>query len=224
MLDISNLSEKELLDLKTQIQTKLNSLSADRADKSHADYETLSKYVHQFNQLCRIRHIDMRMDLLQNKDDNRALLRLVEASDDTFLNIHFTDLDNVRSLIDIVNRHTQYTSLYHMLEDLDDFRILEFDLDRIDIEFRYKNITFAISDMTKQITINSRINLGNGTANYDFILGDFTLDVFNPDSANLEFELNHRTVIHDISVIESEINEICDKMFDKIESLRYYAK
>lgn len=157
-------------------------------------------------------------------DDIRALLRLVEASDDTFLNIHFADLDDVRSLIDIVNRHTQYTSLYHMLEDLDDFRILEFDLDRIDIEFRYKNITFAISDMTKQITINSRINLGDGTANYEFILGDFTLDVFNPDSANLEFELNHRTVIHDISVIESEINEICDKMFDKIESLRYYAK
>lgn len=78
--------------------------------------------------------------------------------------------------------------------------------------------------MTNQITINSRINLGNGTANYDFILGDFTLDVFNRDSANLEFELNYRTVIHDISVIESEINEICDKMFDKIESLRYYAK
>ena len=180
--------------------------------------------MHQFNQLCKIRHIDMRMDLLQNKDDNRALLRLVEASDDAFLTIHFADLGNVRSLIDIVNRHTQYTSLYHMLEDLDDFKILEFDLDRIDLEFRYKNVTFAISDMSKQITINSRINLGNGTANYDFILGDFTLDVFNPDSANLEFELNHRTVIYDISVIESEINEICDKMFDKIESLRYYAK
>lgn len=93
MLDISNLSEKELLELKSQIQTKLNSLSADRADKSHADYETLSKHVHQFNQLCKIRHIDMRTDLIQNKDDNRALLRLVEASDDTFLNIHFADLD-----------------------------------------------------------------------------------------------------------------------------------
>ena len=224
MLDISNLSKKELLDLKTQIQTKLNSLSADRADKSHADYETLSKYVHQFNQLCRIRHIDMRMDLLQNKDDNRALLRLVKASDDTFLNIHFTDLDNVRSLIDIVNRHTQYTSLYHMLEDLDDFRILEFDLDRIDIEFKYKNVTFAISDMTKQITINSRINLGNGTANYDFILGDFTLDVLNRDDSHLEFELNRRTTIHSINQIELVIERLCEDMFDKIESLGYYQK
>lgn len=224
MLDISNLSEKELLELKTQIQTKLNSLSANRADKSHADYETLSKYVHQFNQLCRIQHIDMRMDLLQNKDDNRALLRLVEASDDTFLTIHFADLDDVRSLIDIVNRHTQYTSLYRMLEDLDDLRILEFKEDEIVIDFSYKNVTFTISDMSKQITINSRINLGCGTANYAFVLGDFTLDVFNRDSANLEFELNHRAVIYDISVIESEINEICDKMFDKIESLQYYAK
>lgn len=224
MLDISNLSEKELLELKTQIQTKLNSLSADRADKSHADYETLSKYVHQFNQLCKIRNIDMRMDLLQNKDDNRALLRLVEASDDTFLNIHFADLDNVRSLIDIVNRHTQYTSLYHMLEDLDNFRILEFDLDRIDIEFRYKNITFAISDMTKQITINSRINLGNGTANYDFILGDFTLDVMNPEESHLVFELNRRTTIHNINQIELVLDRLCEDMFEKIESLGYYQK
>ena len=152
------------------------------------------------------------------------MLRLVEASDDTFLKVHFADMSSLQKLIEIVNRHTQYTSLYHMLEDLDDFKILEFENDRIDIEFSYKNITFAISDMSKQITINSRINLGNGTANYDFILGDFTLDVFNRESANLEFELNHRTIIHDISEIESVLDEICDNMFDKIESLRYYAK
>ena len=224
MLDISDLSEKELLELKSQIQTKLNSLSADRADRSHADYETLSKYVHQFNQLCKIQHIDMRMDLLQNKDDNRALLRLVEASDDTFLTIHFTDLDNVRSLIDIVNRHTQYTSLYHMLEDLDNFKILEFENDRIDIEFQYKNVTFAISDMTNQITINSRINLGHGTSDYVFVLGDFTLDVLNRDDSHLEFELNRRTTIHSINQIELVIERLCEDMFDKIESLGYYQK
>lgn len=210
--------------MKTQIQTKLNSLSADRADRSHADYETLSKYVHQFNQLCRIRHIDMRMDLIQNKDDNRALLRLVEASDDTFLNIHFADLDNVRSLIDIVNRHTQYTSLYHMLEDLDNFKILEFENDRIDIEFEYKNVNFSIVDEANEISISARINLGHGTANYNFILGDFTLDVLNAEDANLEFELNRRTTMHSIDQIELVIERLCEDMFDKIASLGYYQK
>lgn len=224
MLDISDLSEKELLDLKSQIQTKLNSLSADRADKSHADYETLSKYVHQFNQLCRIRHIDMRMDLIQNKDDNRALLRLVEASDDTFLNIHFADLDNVRSLIDIVNRHTQYTSLYDMLEDLDNFKILEFENDRIDIEFEYKNVKFSIVDEANEISISARINLGHGTSDYVFVLGDFTLDVLNRDDSHLEFELNRRTTMHSINQIELVIDRLCEDMFDKIESLGYYQK
>ena len=224
MLDISNLSEKELLDLKSQIQTKLNSLSADRADESHADYETLSKCVHQFNQLCRIRHIDMRMDLLQNKDDNRALLRLVEASDDTFLNIHFADLDNVRSLIDIVNRHTQYTSLYHMLEDLDNFKILEFENDRIDIEFQYKNVNFSIVDEANKISISARINLGHGTSDYVFIVGDFTLDVLNAEDANLEFELNRRTTIYSINQIELVLDRLCEDMFEKIESLGYYQK
>ena len=224
MLDISNLSEKELIELKTQIQTKLNSLSADRAGKSHADYKTLSKYVHQFNQLCRIRHIDMRMDLIQNKDDNRALLRLVEASDDTFLTIHFADLDNVRSLIDIVNRHTQYTSLYHMLEDLDNFKILEFENDQIDIEFEYKNVKFSIVDEANEISISARIDLGHGTSDYVFVLGDFTLDVLNAEDANLEFELNRRTTIHSINQIELAIERLCEDMFDKIESLGYYQK
>ena len=224
MLDISNLSENELLELKTQIQTKLNSLSADRADKSHADYETLSKYVHQFNQLCKIQRIDMRMDLIQNKDDNRALLRLVEASDDTFLNIHFADLDNVRSLIDIVNRHTQYTSLYHMLEDLDNFKILEFENDQIDIEFEYKNVKFSIVDEANEISISARINLGHGTSDYVFVLGDFTLDVLNRDDSHLEFELNRRTTMHSINQIELVIERLCEDMFDKIESLGYYQK
>ena len=221
MINISNLSENELLQLKKQIETKLESLSDKSVDDLN-DRDLLISSVEQFNHICRIRSIDMRMDLLFDKD--RAMLRLVEAGDDLFLKVYFADSNNLKDMQAIVSRNIEYTNLYEMLEDLTNFEIVHFDKDRIVIDFSYKNVNFSIVDEANELSISARINLGHGTANYVFVVGDFTLDVMNPEESHLVFELNRRTTIYSINQIELVLDRLCEDMFEKIASLRYYQK
>ena len=224
MIDISNLSENELLQLKDQIKTKLNSLSGDKTVESRTDLDSLIDRCEQFNKICGIRSIGMKMDLRQHSTEEKVLLEIIDIEDGEVLFKHYADLSDLKDMINLVDRHTQYTSLYHMLEDLSDFKIVHFNKDRIVIEFSYKNVDFSIVDEANEISISARINLGHGTANYVFVVGDFTLDVMNPDSSNLEFELNRRTTIHSINQIELVLDRLCEDMFEKIESLGYYQK
>lgn len=221
MIDISNLSENELLQLKKQIETKLESLSGRSVDDLN-DRDRLISSVEQFNRICRIRSIDMRMDLLFDKD--RAMMRLVEAGDDLFLKDYFADSNNLNNMRAIVSRNIEYTNLYEMLEDLTNFEIVHFDKDRIVIDFDYKNVNFSIVDEANEISISSRINLGHGTSDHVFVLGDFTLDVLNAEDANLEFEINRRTTIYSINQIDLVLDRLCEDMFEKISSLGYYQK
>lgn len=221
MIDISNLSENELLQLKKQIETKLDSLSDKSVDDLN-DRDLLISSVEQFNHICRIRSIDMRMDLSFDKD--RAMLRLVEAGDDLFLKVYFADSNNLKDMRAIVSRNIEYTNLYEMLEDLTNFEIVHFDKDRIVIDFDYKNVNFSIVDEANELSISSRINLGHGTSDHVFVLGDFTLDVLNAEDANLEFEINRRTTIYSINQIELVLDRLCEDMFEKISSLGYYQK
>lgn len=222
MIDISNLSENELLQLKDQIKAKLNSLSGDNDVNDLTDRDLLISSVEQFNRICRIRSIDMRMDLLF--DEDRAMLRLVEESEDLFLKVYFADSNSIKDMHAIVSRNIEYTNLYHMLEDLTDFGIDHFDKDLIEINFSYKNVDFSIVDKSNEISISARINLGRGTSDYYFVIGDFTLDVLNRDESHLEFELNRRTTIYSINQIELVLDRLCEDMFEKIESLGYYQK
>lgn len=221
MINISNLSENELLQLKKQIETKLESLSDKSVDDLN-DRDLLISSVEQFNHICRIRSIDMRMDLLFDKD--RAMLRLVEAGDDLFLKVYFADSNNLKDMRAIVSRNIEYTNLYEMLEDLKNFEIVHFDKDRIVIDFDYKNVNFSIVEEANEISISSRINLGHGTSDHVFVLGDFTLDVLNAEDANLEIELTRKTTIYSINQIELVLDRLREDMFEKIESLACYQK
>lgn len=224
MIDISNLSENELLQLKDQIKAKLNSLSGDETVKPLTDLDSLINRCEQFNKICGIRSTGMKMDLRQHSTEEKVLLEIIDTEDGEVLFKHYADLSDLKDLIDLVDRHTQYTSLYHMLEDLTDFKIICFRKDRILIDFSYKNVKFSIVDEANEISISARINLGHGTSNYVFIVGDFTLDVMNRDESHLEFELNRRTTMSSINQIELVLDKLCEDMFEKIESLGYYQK
>ena len=199
MIDISNLSENELLQLNDQIKAKLNSLSGNETTESLTDLDSLINRCEKFNQICGIRSIGMKMDLRQHPTEEKVLLEIIDTEDGEVLYKHYADLSDLKDMIDLVDRHTQYTSLYHMLEDLSDFKIICFRKDRILIDFIYKNVKFSIVDEANEISISARINFGRGTANYVFVVGDFTLDVMNRDKSHLEFELNRRTKIHGIN-------------------------
>lgn len=224
MIDISNLSENELLQLKNEIETKLDASSSDETVKSLTDLDSLINRCEQFNKICDIRGTGMKMDLRQHSTEDKVLLKIIDTEDGEVLYKHYADLSDLKDMIDLVDRHTQYTSLYHMLEDLSDFKIICFRKDRIVIDFSYKNVKFSIVDEASEISISARINLGHGTANYVFVVGDFALDVMNRDESYLEFELNRRTKIYSINQIELVLDRLCEDMFDKIESLGYYRK
>lgn len=224
MIDISNLSENELLQLKNEVETKLTSLSSNESVEPLTDLDSLINNCEQFNKVCGIRSICMKMDLRQHSTEEKVLLKIVDTEDNEVLCKHYADLSDLKDMIDLVDRHTQYTSLYHVLEDLTDFKIICFRKDRILIDFSYKNVNFSIVDEANEISISARINLGHGTANYVFIVGDFTLDVMNRDESHLEFELNRRTTMSSIDQIELVLDRLCEDIFEKIESLGYYQK
>lgn len=169
----------------------------------------------------------MKMDLRKHSTEEKVLLEIIDTEDNEVLFNHYADLSDFKDLIDLidlVNRHTRYTSLYHIIEDLTDFKIICFRKDRIVIDFSYKNVNFSIVDEANEISISARINLGHGTANYVFVVGDFTLDVMNPEESHLVFELNRRTTIYNINQIDLVLDRLCEDMFEKIESLGYYQK
>ena len=224
MIDISNLSENELLQLKKQIETKLDSLSSAEVVESLTDLDSLIDRCEHFNKIC---GIGMKMDLRKHSTEEKVLLEIIDTEDNEVLFNNYADLSDFKDLIDLidlVNRHTQYTSLYHIIEDLTDFKIICFKKDRIVIDFSYKNVNFSIVDEANEISISARINLGHGTANYVFVVGDFTLDVMNPEESHLVFELNRRTTIYNINQIDLVLDRLCEDMFEKIESLGYYQK
>ena len=221
MIDISNLSENELLQLKKQIETKLDSLSSAGVVESLTDLDSLIDRCEHFNKIC---GIGMKMDLRKHSTEEKVLLEIIDTEDNEVLFNHYADLSDFKDLIDLVNRHTQYTSLYRIIEDLTDFKIICFRKDRIVIDFSYKNVNFSIVDEANEISISSRINLGHGTSDHVFVLGDFTLDVLNAEDANLEFEINRRTTIYSINQIELVLDRLCEDMFEKISSLGYYQK
>lgn len=224
MIDISNLSENELLQLKKQIETKLDSLSSAEVVESLTDLDSLIDRCEHFNKIC---GIGMKMDLRKHSTEEKVLLEIIDTEDNEVLFNHYADLSDFKDLIDLidlVNRHTRYTSLYHIIEDLTDFKIICFRKDRIVIDFSYKNVNFSIVDEANEISISARINLGHGTANYVFVVGDFTLDVMNPEESHLVFELNRRTTIYNINQIDLVLDRLCEDMFEKIESLGYYQK
>lgn len=224
MIDISNLSENELLQLEKQIETKLDSLSSAEVVESLTDLDSLIDRCEHFNKIC---GIGMKMDLRKHSTEEKVLLEIIDTEDNEVLFNHYADLSDFKDLIDLidlVNRHTQYTSLYHIIEDLTDFKIICFRKDRIVIDFSYKNVNFSIVDEANEISISARINLGHGTANYVFVVGDFTLDVMNPEESHLVFELNRRTTIYNINQIDLVLDRLCEDMFEKIESLGYYQK
>lgn len=224
MIDISNLSENELLQLEKQIETKLDSLSSAEVVESLTDLDSLIDRCEHFNKIC---GIGMKMDLRKHSTEEKVLLEIIDTEDNEVLFNHYADLSDFKDLIDLidlVNRHTQYTSLYHIIEDLTDFKIICFKKDRIVIDFSYKNVNFSIVDEANEISISARINLGHGTANYVFVVGDFTLDVMNPEESHLVFELNRRTTIYNINQIDLVLDRLCEDMFEKIESLGYYQK
>ena len=224
MIDISNLSENELLQLKKQIETKLDSLSSAEVVEPLTDSDSLIDRCERFNKIC---SIGMKMDLRKHSTEEKVLLEIIGTEDNEVLFNHYADLSDLKDLIDLidlVNRHTQYTNLYEMLEDLTNFEIVHFDKDRIVIDFDYKNVNFSIVDEANELSISSRINLGHGTSDHVFVLGDFTLDVLNAEDANLEFEINRRTTISSINQIELVLDRLCEDMFEKISSLGYYQK
>lgn len=224
MIDISNLSENELLQLKKQIETKLDSLSSAEVVEPLTDSDSLIDRCEHFNKIC---GIGMKMDLRKHSTEEKVLIEIIDTEDNEVLFNHYADLSDFKDLIDLidlVNRHTQYTSLYHIIEDLTDFKIICFRKDRIVIDFSYKNVNFSIVDEANEISISSRINLGHGTSDHVFVLGDFTLDVLNAEDANLEIELTRKTTIYNINQIELVLDRLCEDMFEKIESLGYYQK
>lgn len=224
MIDISNLSENELLQLKKQIETKLDSLSSAEVVESLTDLDSLIDRCEHFNKIC---GIGMKMDLRKHSTEEKVLLEIIDTEDNEVLFNHYADLSDFKDLIDLidlVNRHTQYTSLYRIIEDLTDFKIICFRKDRIVIDFSYKNVNFSIVDEANEISISARINLSRGTSAYAFVIDDFTLDVLNPEDANLEIELTRKTTIYSINQIELVLDRLCEDMFEKISSLGYYQK
>ena len=224
MIDISNLSENELLQLKKQIETKLDSLSSAEVVESLTDLDSLIDRCEHFNKIC---GIGMKMDLRKHSTEEKVLLEIIDTEDNEVLFNHYADLSDFKDLIDLidlVNRHTQYTSLYRIIEDLTDFKIICFRKDRIVIDFSYKNVNFSIVDEANEISISARINLSRGTSAYAFVIDDFTLDVLNPEDANLEIELTRKTTIYSINQIELVLDRLREDMFEKIESLACYQK
>ena len=224
MIDISNLSENELLQLKKQIETKLDSLSSAEVVESLTDLDSLIDRCEHFNKIC---GIGMKMDLRKHSTEEKVLLEIIDTEDNEVLFNHYADLSDFKDLIDLidlVDRHTQYTSLYRIIEDLTDFKIICFRKDRIVIDFSYKNVNFSIVDEANEISISARINLSRGTSAYAFVIDDFTLDVLNPEDANLEIELTRKTTIYSINQIELVLDRLREDMFEKIESLACYQK
>lgn len=205
MIDISNLSTVELLDLKKQVKERLNSFTGvSKPEKS------IDELIDLFNQKC----CDADLDVFMKKIDTRY--GIILQTSDALEVIYESGEENEETIRFLINEHISYIRIYKTFEQLeiDTYEFVQFDDRYIIIDFEYQNVNFRLREnlFLGELTLSGSIAISDRDVQKTLSLDGLTLRVSSEDqSSRVKVEL------HDIQeIVADELQDAIESMSDKI--------
>ena len=211
MIDITNLSTRELLDLKKQVQNRLNKLSG-----TLECTKSIEELIDLFNQKCCDSDLDVFMKTVESKDG------IVLQIEDVLEVFYVSEPENEETIKSLIKEHISYIRIYKTFEQLeiDKYKFVQFDDRYIIIDFEYQNVNFRLREnlFLEELTLSGSISISEQDVQKTLSLDGLTLRVSSEDqSSRVKVEL------HDIQeIVADELDDSIEVMSDKIleESLR----
>lgn len=206
MIDISNLSTKELLELKQQVKERLNSLSGAKVD-SHQTIESLIEF---FNQKCHDEDLDVFMKVIETND---GLVLQIEDVLDVF---YMSEPENEETIKSLIKEHISYIRVYKYLAelDIDEYTFVQFDDRYIIIDFEYQNVDFRLREdlFLGSLTLTGSIVLATKEVQKTLSFNGLILRASSEDqTSNVKVELFDRK-----EIVTDELDDAIEVMADKI--------
>lgn len=204
MLDISNLSKGELLELRDRVSDLLNSY-LESADQD------LYELIEFFNQSCRNEKIDMFMDSFETID---SVSLQINDSVEIIYDYGPEDEDTIKSL---VKRHISYIRVYKTLEDLevDELEFEQFNLRFTTISFLYKNVNFLLHEdrFLKTMMLTGSLLQSDKDTEKTFRYGDIYMNVSTDDQSKVKVKLVDSQSVS-FESLRNDIDSMTDKILD----------
>lgn len=205
MIDISNLSTAELLDLKKQVKERLNSFTGASESKS-----SLDELIDLFNQKCYDK--DLCLGMKKINTENGLILQISDALEV----IYESEEENEETFRFLINEHISYIRVYKYLAelDIDEYKFVQFDDRYVIIDFEYQNVNFRLREnlFLEELTLSASIVISDRDTYKNLTLDGLTLRVSSEDqSSRVKVEL------HDIQeIVADELQDAIESMSDKI--------
>ena len=209
MIDISNLSTKELLELKQQVQERLNSFSGAKVDS----HQTIESLIELFNQKCRDEDLDVCMKTVESKD---GIVLQIEDVLDVF---YMSEPENEETIKSLIKEHISYIRIYKTFEQLeiDKYKFVQFDDRYVIIDFEYQNVNFRLREnlFLEELTLSASITISDRDVQTNLPLDGLTLRVSSEDqSSSVKVELfDIKEIVTD--ELQDAIESMADKILDK---------
>lgn len=200
MIDVTNLSTAELLELKEQVKERLNSFAS-----SLESEKSLDELIDLFNRRCIDKDLCLGMKKIETKDG------IVLQIDDAFDVIYESEPENEETIRSLIKEHISYIRVYRYLTDLeiDEYKFIQFDDSYVIIDFEYQNVNFRLREdlSLDNLTLSASIVISDRGCQKTLNVDDMILRVSSENYSDVKVEL------HDSQEI------VADELQDKIESM-----
>lgn len=207
MIDISNLSTAELLELKQNIDKSLNSSKSDVSATL-----TIESLAEEFNQKCR----DSRVNLFMKVDD--SIDGLVLKINDVIETIYHSNIENEETIKSLIDRHLSYLRVYKIFEklEIDEYQFVQFDDRYVILSFIYKNVDFVLREdlFLNSLTLTGSIPLPNRDKQKTIVVDGCRIQISSEDqNSNVKIELIDSQKIS-IEILGDVIESMTDKILE----------
>ena len=218
MIDISNLSTKELLELKQQVKERLNSFSGTNVDS----HQTVESLIELFNQKCRDEDLDVFMKVNETND---GLVLQIENVLDVF---YLSEPENEETIKSLIKEHISYIRIYKTFEELeiDEYKFIQFDDRYVIIDFEYQNVNFRLREnlFLEELTLSGSITISDRDVQNTLALDGLILRVSSEDQSScVKVELfDSKEIVTD--ELQDSIETMADKILDESMSFFNFLK
>lgn len=207
MIDISNLSTQEMLELKQRIDENLNS-----SKLTMIRVETIESLVEEFNRKCRDSNVDLCMKVNVKNDG------LVLKIDYAIGTIYRSKIDSEETIKSLINQHLSYLRVYKTFEKLetDEYEFVQFDDRYIILSFVYKNVDFVLRKdlFLNSLTLTGSIPLSNRDKQKTIVVDGCRIQISSEDqNSNVKVELIDSQKIS-IEILGDVIESMADKILE----------
>ena len=208
MIDISNLSVQEMMELKQRIDENLNS-----SKSTTICAKTIESLVEEFNQKCGDSNVDLCMKVNVKNDC------LVLKIDDIIGTIYRSKTESEETIKSLINRHLSYLRVYKTFEELevDEYEFVKFDDRCVMLSFIYKNVNFVLIEdrVLDSLTLTGSIALSNRDKQKIIAIGGYKLQISSEDqNSNVKVELIDSQDVT-IEMLDVVIESMADKILEQ---------